>query len=247
MARLLLLLVLPFKIWMLYDAWQRRADTYWLWIIIGVPGGAVAYFFMVRMRDYDAQKLQQRLLTAVKRPESVECLQFRYEQTPTIASRIVLAQALGDAGRWREAAEHFRGVLTRRPEEHDALFGAGVAALELGEYDTAAECLEKLEELNGAHRDFAVYPELASVYEKRGDPERSVELLETLVKREPRLRHVVVLAERLAERGERQVALERLRTALREHEDAPRYVRRNNRHWARRAAALVRELRQASA
>ena len=244
MARLLLLLV-PFKLWMLYDAWQRRADTYWLWIIIGVPGGAVAYFFFVRMRDYDAQRLQQRLLTAVKRPESIERLQFRYEQSPTIASRITLAQALGDAGRWQEAAEHFRGVLARRPEEYDALFGAGVSALELGDYDAAANCLEKLEALNGAYRDFALYPELARVYDKRGEPEKSLELLETLVRREPRLRHVVVFAERLVQRGERQHALDRLRLALREHEDAPHYVRRNNRHWARRAAALVRELRQA--
>ena len=230
---------------MLYDAWQRRVDTYWLWIIIGVPGGAVAYFFFVRMRDYDARQLQQRLLTAVQRPESIERLQFRYERSPTIASRITLAQALGDAGRWHEAADHFRGVLARRPDEHDALFGAGVSALELGDYDAAADCLQKLKALNGAYRDFALYPELASVYDKRGEPERSLELLETLAMREPRLRHVVVFAERLVQWGKRQKALERLSVALREHEDAPRYVRRSNRRWARGAAALVRDLRRA--
>ncbi len=242
MARLLLLVVVPFKIWMLYDAWQRRAETYWLWVIIGVPGGALAYLFFVRLRDHDARQLQQRVLSAVRRPPSLEQLQFRYERTPTIASRITLAQALGDAGRWPEAAAHFGAVLARRPEEHDALYGAGVCALELGRYEEATEALERLESLNPGYRDFALYPELAEAYERQGAADQALELLRTLARREPRLRHVVVLAERLVEHGERREAVERLQTALREHADAPRYVRRNDRRWARRATALVREL-----
>jgi hypothetical protein len=246
-ARLLLFIVIPFKLWMLYDAWERRAETYWLYAILLVPGGAVAYFVLVRLRDSDARRMQSRLLNAMKRPESLDKLRHRYERSPTIASRIVLAQALGDAEQWAEAREHFQGVLERRPEEHDALFGLGVCELELGNLDAAAGAFEKLEALNPAYRDFAVYPELAVTYERQGDIAKSIELLRLLVRREPRLRHAVLLAERLVQVGERDEARELLGEALTDHEDAPRYVRRTNRRWARRASALLEQLRSAAA
>lgn len=243
-ARLLFLILVPLQIWMFVDAVRRRADTYWLWIIVGVPGGALLYLFLVRLRDRDAQRLTQRLLTAVKRPESVERLRFRYAETPTIAARLVLAQALGDAGEWAEAREHFAGVLARRPEEHDALFGLGVCALELGDPQAARVAFEQLAEVHAGYRDFALYPELAEAYEKLGEPERSLELLRDLARREPRLAHVVLLAERLMKHRHRPEARDRLRAALRAYEDAAPYVRRSQRPWARRADALLRELRE---
>ena len=239
MLRLLLFALIPFKIWMLVDAIRRRADTYWLWIIVGVPGGSLLYFLLVRMRDYDAQQIQQRLLASVKRPESIDTLQFRYEQTPSIAARLALAQALGDAGRWEEARGHFQGVLDQRREEPDALFGLGVCSLELGDATAAAETLETLEGIQGSYRDFALYPELAAAYETLGEPARALDLLRDLVRREPRLRHSVLLAERLIRAGEAEEAREQLQRSLREHEEAPHYVKRNNRVWARRASTLL--------
>jgi hypothetical protein len=45
----LALLVIAFKLWMLVDALQRRADYYWFMIIILVPGGSLLNLFLVRM------------------------------------------------------------------------------------------------------------------------------------------------------------------------------------------------------
>lgn len=50
MVRLLGLAVVLFNAWMLADAYRRKAETHWLWIIALVPGGALAYFIFVRSR-----------------------------------------------------------------------------------------------------------------------------------------------------------------------------------------------------
>ena len=66
MARLAFVLMLGLKAWMLYDAYQRRAESYWLWIIVGVPGGSLIYLFMVRLRARDAQHLTKRVLSVLR-------------------------------------------------------------------------------------------------------------------------------------------------------------------------------------
>ena len=57
MVRLVGMLMLGLECWMLYDAYRRRAECHWLWIIVGIPGGSLLYFFMVRLQDRDAKIL----------------------------------------------------------------------------------------------------------------------------------------------------------------------------------------------
>jgi hypothetical protein len=41
-----------FSLWMLIDAYRRNADQFW-YVIILVPLGEWAYFFLVKIRDYE--------------------------------------------------------------------------------------------------------------------------------------------------------------------------------------------------
>src|SRR5947209_2077661 len=41
-----------FMVWMLIDAYRRRAEGYWFWVILVLPGlGSWAYFFVVKLPD----------------------------------------------------------------------------------------------------------------------------------------------------------------------------------------------------
>ncbi len=241
MIRLVVFLMMGVKAWMLVDAYRRKADTYWLWIIIGVPGGSLLYLFMVRLRDPDAQRIRNRVLSSLERPPSVSVLRRRYEESASVVNRLALAQGLGDAGRWAESKPHFLAVLEDRPEDADALFGLGVTELELGNASAAIAPLEKLIELSPIYRDFVAFPELADALYRAGQVDDCLDLLRGHAKRNSRLPHVVLLAQYLVKAGQTHSAHRELRRALERHEDAPRHVKREDRRWARTAKKMLTE------
>ncbi len=194
MLRLLGIAVVAFNAWMLADAYRRRAETYWLWIIAIVPGGALAYFIFVRSRAPDLSGLRQRLTASMKRPPSVAALRRRAQETPSIAHRLALAQGLTDAGEYREARAGFEGVLAERAHDNDALYGRGVCALELDDLDAASDSLTQVVDDAPMYRDFAAWPELAETFYRQGKQDVALELLSTLVRRAPRLTHYMLLA-----------------------------------------------------
>lgn len=239
MFRLLAFAVVGFKLWMLVDAYQRRAETYWLWIILGMPGGAALYFVMVRLRDRDARVVGQKILRFLARPIPLAELELRYQESPSVVNRLILAQGLGDAGRYDQAEQHFAAVLETRPKEADALFGLGVCRLEQGNADGAVEPLTQVILEAPLYREFAAYPELTSAFVKSGRPDLAGELLAELVKKHPRLPNVILFSKHLILVGEIEAAREQLRLALRDYHRSPRHVRRLHRRAAAEAKALL--------
>jgi hypothetical protein len=55
MVRLIPILFLAFKIWMIIDAVRRQVPYYWFLIVIFVPFGDFVYFAMVKMKDMGAR------------------------------------------------------------------------------------------------------------------------------------------------------------------------------------------------
>ena len=241
MVRLLAFAVIGFKLWMLVDAYRRRAETYWLWIIMGIPGGALLYLVMVRLRDHDAQLVGRQILRFLAKPTPLSELELNYRESPSVANRLILAQGLGDAGRYAEAEQHFAAVLATRPNEVDALFGLGVCKLEQGDAEGAVEPLTQVVTDSPLYREFAAYPELTTALMKSGRAEQARELLADLAKKYPRLPNVVLFSKHLIHIGEIDAAHEQLRLALRDYKRSPRHVRRMNRRAASEAKALLSE------
>lgn len=242
MFRLLSFAVIGFQLWMLVDAYRRRAETYWLYIILGVPGGSLAYLILVRLQDRDARAVGHKILRFLERPTPLAELEERFRESPSVANRLILAQGLGDAGRFADAEQHFAAVLTTLPTEVDALFGLGVCRLEQGDAPGAVEPLTQLVAESPLYRDFAAYPELTKALMKIGRAEQARELLAHLAKRYPRLPNVVLFSKHLIQVGELELANEQLSSALRHHKSSPAYIRRMNRRAAADANALLKAL-----
>ncbi len=239
--RLLGFAVVGFNLWMLVDAYRRRAETYWLWIIFGVPGGSLAYFFLVKIRDREMQSLQRKLLASFEKPPSPALLRRRYGESPSVANRLALAQGLADAGDFAESKEHFQALLAQRPGDFDALYGLGVCELELGDSAAAVTTLTSLIDAAPSYRDYAAWPELAEALVRMGKGAESLELVRDLARRAPRLPHQVLLARHLARAERTREADDVLARALRDYDESPRHVRRTNRPYAREARRLLSE------
>jgi hypothetical protein len=242
MARVVFLVVAAFKVWMFIDAVRRKADSHWFWLIPFVPFGAVAYFFMVKIRDRDMQMLGRRMLEGFKRPPSAEELADSFKRTPSHANRIALAQGLFDAEHYDEAQAHFEQVLERDEDDCAGLYGYGLCRLEQGDNSEAIKTLTRLMEQQRNYRDWAAWPELAEALWRSGEKEACLELLSDLVRTAPRLPHQLLQARYLRRAGREAEAATLLREALDEDRHSPRHVRKQNRPWARKARKLLSEL-----
>ncbi len=242
LIRLFGVLVLAFNVWMLVDAHRRRAETYWLFIIMGVPGGSLAYFVWVKLRDPQTRALTRKLWSSLERPPSLAVLRRRSEATPSFANRLALAQGLADLQQFEESKEHFLALLADRQDDPDALYGLGVCKLETGDSQGAADTLSRVVELHPTYREYAAWPELAEAWTRLGRPDDSLELLRKLVQRAPRLPHQLLLAQHLRRAGFGSEARALLERGLIEYDESPRHVRRDHRSAARQARRMLEEL-----
>ena len=86
---ILSVLQLGFTVWMLIDAQRHGQEHRWLWIILILqPIGPWIYFFLEKRRRLD----WPGFAGLFERKASVEQLQFRAHQSPTIANQLDLAE-----------------------------------------------------------------------------------------------------------------------------------------------------------
>ena len=234
--------LLAFKIWMLVDAIRRREPYYWLLIIFFIPFGSVIYFFMVKIGDYRLAEFA----ASFRSPPSVDALRTAYRRTPSLVHRIELADGLVAAQQYAEAADLFTEALAQEPDNPDALFGFAEARLGLGDHAPAIEALSRLLESHRGFRNYRAWPLLAHALWDDGQQERCLTLVRRLFEISPRLNHAVLVAHYLMLAGETAEAHALLTTALDDHRDSPRYVRRGTFRVAREASRMRKECEASS-
>ncbi len=240
MPQILFALQSAFSMWMLVDALQRRQERYWYFVVL-MPFGELVYFFMVKIHDPDMRWLKNSLRLGPRAP-SVDDLRYRLRLNPCQANIITLAQALYDKNQVAEAYELFAEALSKDPTSRPALLGSGASLHLLSRNDEAEPPLRSLIELEPRYGNCQAWAELAKVLWACDEQEACLELLSDLLKVSPRIAHRVVLAEYQLQAGRCDLARHQLEMALDDHQHGPRYLRRVNRVWARRAKALFKQI-----
>ena len=227
-----------FMIWMLVDAYTRRVDPIWLWIIIIVPGiGAWAYFFAVKARDFRHASLP----SLWHRRASLEELRYRAHQVPTFASHLELAERLVEKRIYEEAISHLEEARTREPKYGKVLYLLAKCYAAAGRQEQALPLLEHLNQLDPRWSNYAAWRLLIDMRTEAGDAEAALATCRELVKLAPTLEHQCLLAERLLDKGLYEEARKLLDSALLEYRFAPVPSRRLNRGWLREAKRLRRQ------
>lgn len=227
-----------FSLWMLYDAIKRGAAEYW-WLIVLVPFGEVAYFAAVVWPDIKRQGNWDSLF---RRPPSIKQLRAAYEETPSHQNRLRLAQGLCDAGEIHEAGTLFEQILDEEPLDRDALYGFAQCALGADEDEAAIGALETLVDLDIAYLDSLPAVDLVEAYWDVGRQDDALELAEALCRKSQRVGPRAVYATFLMELDRSEEARKLLTQGLKSYDASPAYVKRRDRHDARAARALLRNL-----
>ena len=226
-----------FTIWMIIDAIRRRAEYYWYLIILFVPFGSLIYFALVKVKDWD---LGRRLPGAGTK--DVSRLHRKLQETPSVANKLELADALEGAERFQEAEPLFREVLEQDPGNLQSLHGLARCAMSDGRFDEAVEYLEKLLGEDNAYRDYGAALDYAEALWRNGQRDDTIEVLEGLVAISTRVNHHVALAHYLQEDGRTARAREVLERGLANWETSPDFVQRRDEKWARRARKMLAQL-----
>lgn len=225
-----------FMLWMLVDAMQRRAEYYW-YIIIFVPFGEWAYFFAIKIHDYNIRWP----FSSSGKPPSVDKLRYKAKQNPCLANKLALAHALYAKDEFMEAMSIISQIRESNPNDKEAIYGLALCKTSAEEYDDAAKLLEELIEIDSRYNNYAPLKDLTSIRWRQGQKEAAIDLLRKLVRLSCTISHRTLLAQYLVQTGENYEASEILSEVLEDYKQSPPHVKRINKSSIRQAKSLLKQ------
>src|SRR6266545_2764039 len=127
-------------VWALIDLSTRQVESYWLWVILLLPGlGALAYLFAVVRPN-----LRGPVGSWFTSRPSLEELRYRAEQAPTLTSHLALAERLIEGRDFAAALPHLEAARKREPDHCQVLYALAYCHLQEGRPVEAVPLLERL-------------------------------------------------------------------------------------------------------
>ncbi len=216
---------------------RRRPQGWWLWIIIiGGALGAVVYLAVEALPDF----LDPGTRNFFQRRRRIRELQALVQQNPSPGNYEELGDLFIDSGKWVEARASYDKSISTRTDSLDPFYRRGIAEMELGDFPAAVIDLERVINKD-AHYDFhRAIGLLAHAYAKTGQSEKARKLFEQASQRSALSETQVHYAEFLASQGEREEARQVAAEMLQHWSAMPRFRKRRDRPWYRRAKALLK-------
>ena len=219
---------------------RRRPDTYWLFIILFLgPPGAIIYLLIEAAPDFG---LLRQSFKVFPRRRRIHELELAVRDNPSAGNYEELGDLYMEDGSFARARECYTRAISSRTDSPDPFYRRAVCAVALGDFAAAVPDLERVV---AADRDYDFYRAaglLAHAYANTGQQAkaqnlfREVTALSTLS--ETYYNYASFLAAEQCNAEARQWA----QRILEKKPTMPGYLRRRERPWFRRAAALLKRL-----
>jgi hypothetical protein len=218
---------------------RRRPDTYWLWIIL--MGGALGALVYMAVEVLPDARLLQGAYQVYPRRKRIKQLEALIIDNPSVGNFEELGDLSLEDGRFAKARECFDRVVDRS-QELDPLYHRALSEIGLDDFAAAATDLERViarDPKYAYQRAAGLYAHALARLGRRDEADavfRSV--LETSTLSETEYNYAAFLAG--TGRGDEAKAL--VDRILRKKATMPDYIRRRERPWFRKAAALKKRL-----
>ena len=220
---------------------RRRPDTYWLYIILFLgPIGAIVYLFAEVFPDAG---LLNQSFKGISRRKHIAALELTIRDNPSAGNYEELGELCMDDGQLARAREAFNKAIAARSNTLDCFYRRGVCAVLLGD---AAGALPDLEETvaKEPNYDFNRAPALlAQAYALTGEKEKAEALFRRATALSTSSETYLNFADLLASEGKNAEAREWAQKVLDKEPTMPRYLRRRERPWSRRARKLLKRVK----
>ena len=230
-------------VWMLWHCYKNEPDReFWFWVMIFLPPAAVLYFIVRWLPGGNAPV--PKGLKRWTRGREIEQLEIAVRQIGNPHQWIQLGDALRDVGRYGEAAEAYDKALAKEADNIQALWGAGVAKLELKQFAAAGEHLGKGLSIKPDYKFGDMSLAYAKAICEQGEIDRAAEQLSQHVNRWRHPEALYLLATLELERGNPAQARSHLEGMLMDIKGSPKAIAKKHFRWKSRAIKLLKQLPQ---
>ena len=221
---------------------RRRPDTYWLWIIL-IGGGLGALVYIVAEVVPDAGLLRGAY-DAMGRRRRIRDLEAAVLDNPSAGNLEELADLYLDEGRFARARELYDKVIASgRANSLHPYYRRGLAAVALDDFPAALADLESVVSKDPKYDFHRAIGLLAYAHGRAGDPDKAEALFKDATAISTLSETYYNYATFLAGRQRTAEAREWAERILAKKPTMPRYLRRRERPWFRKASALLKQLR----
>lgn len=220
---------------------KRRPESYWLWIIfLGGWIGALAYIIVEVVPDFS---LVGPSFKVFPRRRRIKELRAAILDNPSPGNYEELGDLLLEDGKPAEAREAFDRAITPRTHDAHAHYGRAQAAMQTGDHAAAVPDLElviRAEPEYDFHRAKALY---ASALARTGQTEKAAAAFEDATRLSTLSETQYNYATFLHAQGRDAEARDWTQRILSKKATLPRYLKRRERPWFRKASSLLKELK----
>ena len=221
---------------------KRRPDNFWLFVIFfGSVLGAAVYMFMEVLPDLMNIKTS---VHAYSRKRRIKVLEGLVQVNPAVGNREELADLLLEEKQYARARAIYNDIITPRTDEVDVFYRRGLCAMALNDPAAAVPDLERVVNQDQKYDFFGAAGKLAHGYALTGQPALAKKYFEIATATSTLSETMINYAEFLFAQGRDEEAREWAKKVADKQVTLPRYLRRRERPWIKRANALLKKKAQ---
>ena len=219
---------------------RRRPESFWLFIIVFLgPLGAGAYILVEVVPDLG---LLRHAFDAFGRRKRIRQIEALVVDNPASGNFEELGDLYLDEGRFARARECYDRAISPRTDHPDPYYRRAIAETHLGDFEAAARDLEQVTRRDPKYDSHRALALLAHAYAKTGEHARADALFRQATEFSTASETYFNFATFLTSQGRHAEAREWAQRILAKKTTMPRYLRRVERPWFRKAAALLKRL-----
>src|SRR5580765_696992 len=220
---------------------RRRPDTYWLYIILFLgPLGAGIYLVVEALPDLGLLRQSFKVFPRRRRIRELEAAVL---DNPSAGNYEELADLYMEEGNFSKARDCYDKAISSRTDSPDPFYRRGVCEIELGDFTPAVQDLERVVQKDPGYDFHRAKGLLAHAYANASEPGKAEDLFRQAVAFSTLSETYYNYALFLAAQNHPAEAREWAQKILAKKPTMPRYLRRRERPWFRKASGLLKRLK----
>jgi len=218
---------------------RRRPESFWLFVIfMGGAVGALVYLVVEVLPDLTQIKASVKTYSRKRRIKVLEAL---VQVNPAIGNKEELADLLLEEGQYARARAIYNEIISPRTEEVDVFYRRGLCAMAMNDPAAALPDLERVVNQDPKYDFYRAPGMLAQAYALTGKPDRAEKYFRDATEISTLSETMINYALFLFAQGRDEEARGWAKKVADKQLTLPRYLRRRERPWTKRAKALLKK------